>query len=118
LWLSALVLALTTAAAAAGCATKTVNHILADPGRYRDRQVTLSGRVADSYSLGNRGVYVLEDRTGSLVVVSDNGVPRRGARVQVRGRVREAFNLGALGERLPRSLSSGLVLVESSHKAN
>jgi hypothetical protein len=116
LWGAAVAIALTIAAA--GCATKTVNHILADPGRYRDRQVTLSGRVSDSYSIGNRGVYVLEDRTGSLVVVSDNGVPRRGAHVKVRGRVREAFNLGALGDRLPRSLAAGLVLVESSHRAD
>ena len=103
---------------AASCATKTVNHILADPGRYRDRQVTISGYVADSYGIGSRGAYVLEDRTGSIVVVSDNGVPRRGARVKVRGRVRESFNLGALGSRLPRGLAAGLVLVESSHRAD
>ena len=103
---------------AASCATRTVNHILADPSRYRDRQVTLSGSVADSYSLGERGIYRLEDRTGELWVVSDHGVPRRGAHVKVRGVVREGFNLGALGDRLPRSVGAGLVLVESSHKAD
>jgi hypothetical protein len=115
LWMSSIVLA---AAVAAGCAAKTVNHILADPGRYRDRQVTLSGYVADSYGVGSRGLYRLEDRTGSIWVVSDRGVPRRGARVKVRGRVREGFNLGAFGDRLPPSLAAGLVLVESSHRAD
>ena len=116
LWLPALVLTLATVAAS--CATRTVNHILADPSRYRDRQVTLSGYVADSYAFGNRGFYRLEDRTGELWIVSDRGVPRRGARVKVRGVVREGFNLGALGDRLPRSIGAGLVLIESSHRAD
>lgn len=116
LFLPALAVAL--GALAASCATKTVNHILADPGRYRDRQVTLSGYVADSFSVANRGVYRLEDRTGAIWVVSDRGVPRRGARVKVRGTIREGFNLGALGDRLPRSFGGGIVLIESSHKAD
>jgi hypothetical protein len=116
LWLQALVLAVATVATS--CATRTVNHILADPSRYRDRQITLSGLVADSYSLGIRGVYRLEDRSGAIWVVSDHGVPRRGARVKVRGVVREGFNLGAIGDRLPRSVGIGLVLIESSHRAD
>ena len=111
-------LLLTAGLFAAGCATKTVNHILADPGRYRDRQVTLSGSVGDSYSIGNRGIYRIEDRTGRLWVVSDRGVPRKGARVKVRGVIREGFNLGPLTERLPRGLGTGLVLIESSHRAD
>ena len=116
LGLAALLLA--TAALAASCATRTVNHILADPARYQNREVTLSGYVADSYSVANRGLYRLEDRTGEIWVVSDRGVPRRGAHVKVRGRVRDGFNLGALGDRLPRSIGAGLVLIESSHRAD
>jgi hypothetical protein len=110
------ILALSLAVVVASCATRTINHVLADPGRYSNRQVTLSGYVADSYSIGSRGVYRLEDRTGALWVVSDRGVPRRGARVRVRGVVRDGFNLGAIGDRLPRGFASGLVLVESSHR--
>jgi hypothetical protein len=37
------------------CASMTVNQILADPSRYRDREVRVSGAVVDSYSLANRG---------------------------------------------------------------
>ncbi len=103
---------------ATGCAT-TINHVLADPSRYRNRDVKISGAVRDSYSVADRGVYRIEDRTGELWVVSTRGVPREGARVTVRGTVRDGFNLGTLGGRLPlpRSISSGLVLVESSHSA-
>jgi hypothetical protein len=111
-------MAVAAAIAVASCATRSINHILADPARYRDRQVTVSGTVEDSYSIGSRGVYRIEDRSGELWVVSDRGVPRRGARVKVRGVVREGFNLGVFGDRLPRSIGAGLVLVERSHRAD
>lgn len=101
----------------ASCAT-SVNHILADPGRYRNRQVTVSGSVRDSYSIVGRGVYRIEDRTGGIWVVSDRGVPRRGAHVKVRGTVRDGFNLGGIGDRLPPGFGAGIVLVESSHRAD
>jgi hypothetical protein len=108
-----------TALASAACASRTVNDILADPTRYRDREVRLSGEVVDSYSFGGKGVYRIEDDTGRLWVMSNRGVPRKGARVSVKGRIREGFNLGSLGDRvnLPSEVASGLVLVESSHKA-
>jgi len=102
----------------AACASTNINRILADPSHYRDRQVSVSGSVVDSYSFANRGAYRLGDESGQLWVVSDSGVPRKGARVTVRGTIREGFNLGSLGDRinLP-AIGSGLVLMESSHKA-
>ena len=107
-----------SAMASAACASRTVNQVLADPSRYRDREVRLSGAVVDSYSFVNRGAYRIDDGTGQLWVVSDKGVPRMSARVTVTGTVREGFNLGSLGDRrLPLGLGSGLVLMESSHKA-
>ena len=101
------------------CAARTVNQVLADPSRYRDREVRLSGAVVDSYSLVDRGAYRIDDGTGQLWVVSDKGVPRTSARVTVTGTIREGFNFGSLGGRLnvPLGLGSGLVLIESSHKA-
>ncbi|OYW04421.1 MAG: hypothetical protein B7X11_02920 [Acidobacteria bacterium 37-65-4] len=104
------------ALALAACATMTVNRVLQDPSRYRNREVTLSGEVRDSFSLMNRGVYRIEDRTGSMWVVSDHGVPRRGARVTVTGVIREGFNLGPIASQLPRGARSGVVLVERNHR--
>jgi hypothetical protein len=77
--------------------------------------VKLSGSVVDSYSLVGRGAYQLDDTTGRLWIVSDRGVPRRGAKVNVKGTVREGFNVGALGDKL--KLPNGLVMIENSHKA-
>ena len=107
------------ALASTGCATRTVNQIIADPSRYVNREVRVSGAVVDSYSLTSRGAYRIDDGTGQIWVVSDNGVPRRTARVSVKGRVRDGFNLGLLGDRinLPPGVGTGLVLIESSHKA-
>ena len=100
------------------CASTSVNRILADPSHYRDREVRVSGSVVDSYSFATRGAYSIGDESGLLWVVSDRGVPRKGARVTVQGTIREGFNLGALGDRmnLP-AVGSGLVMMESSHRA-
>ena len=69
------VILLTGAVLSTGCASRTINQVLADPGRYRNREVKLSGAVVDSYSLVGRGAYRLDDRTGQLWIVSDRGVP-------------------------------------------
>jgi len=111
----AALLAATTAVSMA-CASMTINRVLADPSRYNNREVQLSGSVVESFSVANRGAYRIEDSTGQLWVVSDNGTPRKGARVSVTGTVREAFNLGSLGDQI-KLPGGGLVLVESSHKA-
>jgi hypothetical protein len=100
------------------CGARTINHVLADPARYRDREVKLAGSVTDSYSFVGQGAYQLDDNTGKLWIVSNRGVPRRGSRVTVKGTVREGFNLGSLGDRikLPGAIG-GVVLIESSHQA-
>ena len=107
-----------TAVMSVACGASTINKVLADPQRYRNREVKLTGSVVDSFSLVGRGAYQLDDTTGRLWIVSDRGVPRRGARVNVKGTVREGFNLGSLGDRLklPNGVN-GLVMIENSHKA-
>lgn len=114
--LSALGALLAAALMTAACGGKTINHVLADPSHYYDREVTLSGRVVDSYSVARQGAYLLDDRTGRLWIVSDRGVPRTGGRVEVRGTIREAFNIGRFERRLPYGVN-GLVMLERSHKA-
>lgn len=122
LWLRWVVLIMVSmsALASVACGTKTVNQILADPSRYRNREVRVSGSVDESFSFADRGVYRINDGTGQLWVVSDHGVPRKGARVTAKGTIREGFNMGGFGDRikLPAGVGSGLVMMESSHKAN
>ena len=101
------------------CEKKSINQILADPQRYANREVGIEGRVVKSYSVLGNGAYQVDDGTGKLWVVSKTGVPREGARVAVKGTIRDGFNLGELGPilKLPEAVRSGLVMVESKHKA-
>src|SRR5688572_16223038 len=80
----------------AACAT-SINRILSDPSRYRNDEVTVSGDVTESFSVADRGAYRIDDRSGQLWVVSTQGVPRKGARVTVKGTIRDVFDLGNLG---------------------
>jgi hypothetical protein len=79
--------------------------------------VTISGTVVNSVSLLGRGAYRVEDDSGALWVVSTVGVPRRGSRVSVKGRIQEGFDASILsGITLPAGLSPGMVMVETSHR--
>jgi hypothetical protein len=116
---AAVLIVLVSAISSGACAARTINQVLADPGHYRDREVKLSGSVVDSYSFVGNGAYQIEDSTGKLWIVSNRGVPRKGAHVSVKGTVREGFSLGSVGDKikLPPAVSAGIVLMESSHKA-
>jgi hypothetical protein len=107
------------ALAMVSCEEKSINQIKADPSRYANKEVGVVGRVVQSYSVLGKGAYEIDDGTGKLWVVSDRGVPREGAKVAVRGTIRDAYNIGKFGSfgKLPEALSSGMVMIENSHKA-
>jgi membrane protein implicated in regulation of membrane protease activity len=98
------------------CEQKTINQIMAEPDRYANKEVGISGTVARSYSVLGKGAYEVDDGTGKLWVVSDQGVPRTGSRVAVKGKIRDGFDLGSI-VKLPDAISAGLVMIESSHRA-
>ena len=109
----------TLGCAAAACGARSINQLLADPAKYRNQTVTVRGTVEESASIAGRGAYRLVDRDQGLWVVTTSGAPRRGAHVDVTGQLQDGYDLSAFGSliQLPGSLRSGLVLVESSHKA-
>jgi hypothetical protein len=104
------------ALAMSGCEQKTINEIRADPSRYANKEVSVVGTVTRSYSVLGKGVYEIDDGTGKLWIASEKGVPREGAKVVVKGTIRDGYNLGSF-IKLPEAISSGLVMIESSHKA-
>jgi hypothetical protein len=101
---------------ASGCASTTVSRLLAEPQRYANHNVGLHGDVVESVSLLGNGAYRLDDGTGTIWVISKHGVPRRGARVSVKGRVRDVVDIGTIFK-LPQQVGSGLVMVEDHHRA-
>jgi hypothetical protein len=107
------------ALSAVACGPVTINQLLSDPAKYRNREVTVRGQVTESASVLGKGAYKLSDDNADLWVVTAAGAPRKGARVDVTGRVQDGYDLSAFGNviKLPGAMRSGLVLIESSHKA-
>lgn len=103
----------------AGCGAKSINQVLADPAKYRNTTITVRGTVAESASIMGRGAYRLTDGGQGLWVITTGGAPRTGARVNVTGRLQDGYDLSGFGRilKLPESLQSALVLIESSHEA-
>ena len=101
-----------------GCEQKTIKHILVDPHHYATQEVGVVGRVVRSYSVLGHGAYEVDDGTGTLWVISKAGVPREGARVGVKGTIRDVFSLGAMGTilSLPESVRSGVVMMEAERR--
>ena len=100
----------------AACEQRTINQIMADPSRYANREVGIVGKVVRSSSALGRGAYEVDDGTGRLWVISDKGVPRTGAQVAAKGKIKDAFDIGSI-VKLPDVIRSGLVMIESSHRA-
>lgn len=80
----------------AGCPPQTsISKITHDPGHYSGKQVTITGRVTDSYGALGKGMYQVDDGSGTMWVYSDGyGVPSNGLKVVVVGRVQQGFSFG------------------------
>jgi len=96
------------AALLAGCAPVTIGRINADPSRFQNHMVTVSGTVTNSVGLLGKGGYQLEDSTGRIYVISGAGVPSRGSHVSVTGRVSQGAEV--LGTAV------GVTIREQSHR--
>lgn len=100
--LVALVLALGLAASACAARAANIGEVKFNPGRYVDKTVSVEGVVTESWGipLVPYKMYKIDDGTGEITVVSrDDRVPSKGARVRVRGEVKNIATLGgrALG---------------------
>jgi hypothetical protein len=74
------------------CDQQKISAINADPGSFHNKEVQIAGEVTQSIGALGKGVYLLNDGTGSLWVYSDKlGVPSKGAKVGVKGTVLPTF---------------------------
>ncbi|HWP84850.1 MAG TPA: hypothetical protein VNN17_06650 [Terriglobia bacterium] len=64
-----------------------ISEVKNDPSKYRDKKVRVMGTVTTSLGVLSTGGYEIEDDTGKIFVVSNQGVPAKGARVVVEGSV-------------------------------
>ena len=112
-----LVVLLAGAFVGAACAARSVNDVMADPGRYRNRDVNVAGEVTESVGVLGKGFFKLQDESGSLWVYTSRGLPRKGARVESKGTIRDLASIDSVPDSVRQAVGSGLLLVESDRKA-
>ena len=88
---------------------ESISKIMADPGRYRNKEVSIVGTVTDSYGVLGQGTYEIDDGTGRMWVATRRGVPSRGSHVGAKGRILSGGSFGG------RSFST--ILEESDRRA-
>ena len=82
----------------AGCdqpdARLTVAEVLADPGRYVEQVIELNGEASEASGLFSVGVYDFTDGTGTVTVVTTQGLPADGSRFRLLGSVSTGVTVG------------------------
>ena len=83
-------------AALAGCrTTTTIAEINRDPGRFADKEITISGQTSNAFGGMGNGIFSVDDGTGKIWVFSQNfGIPADGGKETVTGQVQQGFNFG------------------------
>lgn len=75
--------------------TTPIKTLLDDPGRFDGQTVRIAGEVQGSVGVLGLGAYQVNDGTGTLsIVTQEGGAPRQGAKVGVEGTFRSAYMLG------------------------
>ncbi len=72
-----------------------IGDLTSNPSRYADKEVTVLGTVVSNIDIFGSGAFQLDDGSGKIWVLSENyGVPAKGAKVGITGRVSEGVNIG------------------------
>jgi len=80
----------------AGCPPReSIARITQDPARFANREISIAGRVTNSFGAMGSGVFEIDDGTGRMWVFSERyGVPARDLQLAVTGRIEQGFSFG------------------------
>lgn len=83
-------------AISAGCKGATpIQELLQNTAGFDGQTVQVTGEVKTAAGAFGKGVYQIDDGTGTIMVVTEKGgVPTQGSKVGVRGTFRSAFTVG------------------------
>ena len=94
-FIAATCLIATTVLLAACPARRSIESINRDPARFHDHEVTVAGRVVNSFDVMGVAAFEIDDGTGRLWVYSNKfGVPGNESKVAVTGTIQQGFSLG------------------------
>ncbi len=93
----------------------TIADIEANPSRFYDKDVAVTGTVQNSYGVsipiisnGQGGIYKVDDGTGSIWVMTRRSVPSKGAQLGIKGKIQNGVNYNGK--------NYGLVLIEDDRR--
>ncbi len=87
-------LVISLSAGCSGLMATPIKKILDNPRDYSGKPVTVSGEVTELFSLFVMKYFVVKDRSGEIIVVTQKPLPKKGTKITVKGTVQEAFSLG------------------------
>jgi hypothetical protein len=79
-----------------GIGTTPIRDVVANPSKYSD--VTVRGKVINQIGILGTGAYELKDDSGSLWVVTQNGMPSKDTEMVIKGSAAEGVTIA--GQRL------------------
>ena len=73
-----------------------ISEINDRPQEYKDKQVSIKGKVVETLSIPfvQKGMYQMDDGSGKIWIVSQTRVPFRGEKVTVKGEVKTGVTIG------------------------
>jgi len=90
------------------CSTNVkINDIISHPRDYVDKEVNISGKVTDLFSLGFVSYFELDDGSGVIKIITSNPLPAKGEIINVRGTV-QYYTL----------VSSSLLVIKENSKSD
>jgi hypothetical protein len=95
------------AIACSGIFPTSISKIIDNPRDYDGKKVTVSGEVTETFSFFVLKYFVVDDGTGTITVVTQKALPKKGTKIRVEGVVSEMFSLGD---------TQALVIIEASGK--
>ena len=76
-------------------ARRSIESVNRDPARFHDHEVTIAGRVVNSFDVMGMAAFEIDDGTGRLWVYSNKfGVPGNESKIAVTGTIQQGFSLG------------------------
>ncbi len=73
-----------------GCAT-SIKKIKKDPARFHGKKIHIKGQVISSLELSELNCFTIRDKTGNILVVTDNMLPLKSDKIRVKGVVDQQY---------------------------
>lgn len=71
-----------------------IGKIISNPRDYAGKEIAVSGTVRERFSFFVIRYFNLQDASGKITVVTDQPLPAVGAKVRVKGTIKDGFSLG------------------------